>query len=188
MGEIMRLFAGFVFAMLAQPAFAVENCDEWWFTRNLIYDRAGYCFASELGRAVFDNTGCIPGEAKLTPEELNTVAAIRQLEQQLECKVDTEGRSLNVPNIQARMQMIDIPVPDEYESGCYGWRGAPISLHAARRDNAPVTGMIEMGGDVYYAFTHVDGWDFIVMQNGSPAMGWMREVQMQPDSCEHSAG
>src|SRR5690606_19358983 len=113
---LMRLISGFFLALLAQPAFAIETCDELWFTRNLIYDRAGYCFASELGRAVFDNTGCIPGEAKLSPDAVNTVAVIQQLEQDLDCKIDNTGRRLNVPNIQVRLQMIDIPVPDEYES------------------------------------------------------------------------
>ena len=38
-------------ALLASPAAASDVCDDLWFTRNLIMDRAGYCFGSVLGRA-----------------------------------------------------------------------------------------------------------------------------------------
>ena len=46
-------------------AWALEICDDLWLTRNLIFDRAGYCFGSVLGKSVFDNEGCTPGVPEL---------------------------------------------------------------------------------------------------------------------------
>jgi Domain of unknown function (DUF4453)/YARHG domain len=175
-----------LFALLASPVWALDNCDEWWFTRNLIFDRAGYCFASPLGQAIFDNEGCVPGDPKLDRDTLNIVAGIQALEQQWECKVDTQRRNLNIPNLQARLALGDIPVPDEYESGCMGWRGAEIALRDRRSDAAPVTGRIEPGADIYYGFVQLDGWDFVLSQGN--VMGWMRRVPFDANSCATNAG
>ena len=173
-------------SLLGSPAFALDNCDEWWFTRNLIFDRAGYCFASPLGQAVFDNDGCRPGDPNLDGASQAIVAGIQALEQQWECKVDTQRQTLNIPNLPARMALGDIPVPDEYESGCMGWRGAPIPLREARDDAAPVIANIATGADIYYGFVQVDGWDFVLSQAG--VMGWMRRVLFDASSCAANAG
>ena len=50
----MRLF-GMIFMLLsiAPPVVAQEDdppCDELWFARNLLFDRAGHCFDSTLGQ------------------------------------------------------------------------------------------------------------------------------------------
>ena len=44
--------------LIASPAAASDVCHDLWFTRNLIMDRAGYCFGSMLGKATFDNSDC----------------------------------------------------------------------------------------------------------------------------------
>lgn len=173
---------------LAGPAAALENCDEWWFTRNLIFDRAGYCFASSLGQSIFDNTGCTPGDPGLDRDTLNIVAGIQALEQQWECKVDTAGNSLHVPDLPMRLQMVDIPVPDEYESGCMGWRGTPLTLRIARDDGAKITGVIEAGEDIYYGFVGVEGWSFVLSPGGDADMGWMRNAPFNGESCTNVAG
>jgi len=80
----MRAFLALLLAALAAPAAALEICDELWFTRNLIYDRAGYCFSSPLGRAVFDNSDCTGSALKIAeifqkgglPDGLFTVLVI----------------------------------------------------------------------------------------------------------------
>ena len=53
---IMRRAAICAF-VVAGPAAADERCHDLWFARNAIMDRAGYCFGSVLGQAVFDNEG-----------------------------------------------------------------------------------------------------------------------------------
>ena len=54
----MRFVLTFLLSLCVTPAFALDHCEEWWFTRNLVFDRAGYCFSSPLGQAVFDNSDC----------------------------------------------------------------------------------------------------------------------------------
>ncbi len=184
----MRVFLMLFLAMLAAPAAALEICDELWFTRNLIYDRAGYCFSSPLGRAVFDNDDCTGADIALDREALNMAARLQAAEQDWDCAVDTDRRSLDVPAIAARMTMIDIPEPDGYESGCMGWLGAPLSLHAARSTSAPVTGMIQTGDDIYYGFISVDGWHFIVSAHGTADMGWLRDRPDLWTNCRSFAG
>lgn len=182
----MHRFVTLLFVLLASPVAALDNCDEWWFTRNLIYDRAGYCFASPLGHAVFDNDSCLPGDPTLDSASQTIVAGLQALEQQSDCKVDTQRRTLNLPNLPARLALGDIPVPDEDESGCMGWRGAEIALHDRRSDDAPVIGLIAPGADIYYGFVQVDGWDFVLSQGG--VMGWMRRIPFDADSCAANAG
>jgi hypothetical protein len=184
----MRIVCLSLALLAAAPAFAQDVCDDLWFTRNLIFDRAGYCFESTLGQAVFDNAGCKAGDPALTAEARNQVAAIQATEQELGCAVDTSRRALNVLHLDRRMAMIDIPVPSLYESGCYGWRGAPITLRAGRSDTAPVTGQIPSGGDIYWSFEGPDGWSFVIDQYGGPDMGWFREVTATADMCETNAG
>ena len=75
--------------LLASPAAAADVCDDLWFTRNLIMDRAGYCFGSALGQAVFDNGNCIGKSVSLSTQLQRQVAEIRELEKQIPCKVDT---------------------------------------------------------------------------------------------------
>jgi len=184
----MRAFLALLLAALAAPAAALEICDELWFTRNLIYDRAGYCFSSPLGRAVFDNSDCTGSALKLDAAALNMAARLQAAEQEWECAVDTSRRTLDVPHLAARMTMIDIPEPDGYESGCMGWLGGPLTLHAARSSAAPVTGMIQPGDNVYYGFISVDDWHFIVSSHGTADMGWLRDRPDLWTNCRSFAG
>jgi len=47
----MRFLIALICTLLAAPVQALDYCDELWFTRNLAFDRAGYCFGSPLGKA-----------------------------------------------------------------------------------------------------------------------------------------
>lgn len=66
-------------SLFAAPVLASDTCHDLWFTRNAIIDRAGYCFGSPLGQAIFDNTGCIGKSVNLPPQDARTVALIREL-------------------------------------------------------------------------------------------------------------
>ena len=46
-----------VLLLIPAPVRALEICDDLWFTRNLLFSRAGYCFGSVLGQTVFGDTG-----------------------------------------------------------------------------------------------------------------------------------
>jgi len=184
----MRLFLAAVMASVADPAMAWNICDDLWFTRNAIYDRAGYCFNSDLGRAVFDNAGCTPGEVRLTGQAARDVTAIQQYEQELSCDVDTARKRLDIPDLDLRMSLRDLPLPSPFASACYGWRGPQIMLHAGRDERTAVTGVINPGDDLVWTFDGSDGWAF--MQDHAPGggLGWYREPAYRPQDCVASAG
>jgi hypothetical protein len=183
----MRVFA-LLFALLANPVLAQDPCEDWWFTRNMIFDRGGYCFASPLGQAIFDNAGCTPGDPKLDAAATAQVAQIILLEQTYDCDIDTSRRSLSIPNLDLRQTMEVIATRSEYESGCYGWRGPEIVLRAGPYDDSPVTGVIPTGGDIVWTFEGVPGWSFVVDPYGGPDMGWFRDYAGSAEQCERSAG
>jgi len=183
----MRRFVVLLALLSAAPAAALEVCDELWFTRNLIYDRAGYCFTSTLGQAVFDNTGCIGTDVEPDPALVETLASVRDLEREWECSIDTSRRALAIPDLAARMRILDIPVPDGYDSACIGWRGVEIALHTARDPGSPVTGVIRTGETIQWSFWPVDGWSFVQSPSGN-GMGWMIDPKMTEASCDSFAG
>lgn len=172
----------------ALPAAAQDVCEDLWFTRNLIFDRAGYCFSSNLGRAIFDNAGCIGNDVEPDPAEQWIVDAILAREALLDCDVDTTARSLDFPDIEVRRAMIDLPIRDEFGSGCIGWRGAPIALHTARDAGAPVIGWIGPGEDIYFGFDQIDGWDFVINSTDPAQMGWMPAFIWNEKACDGFAG
>lgn len=184
----MRLSLVLLLGLAASPAAAWSPCDELWFTRNLIYDRAGYCFSSTLGRAVFDNSDCTGTEVRLDARAAADVATIEGYEQEMSCAIDSGRRALAVADLAARRALIDLPVPSAYASACYGWRGAPITLHAGRSDSAPVTGTIRTGDDLVWTFDGADGWAFVLSQQLPGQMGWYREPVYSPEDCTASAG
>ncbi len=184
----MRLSVALLLGLAASPAAAWSPCDELWFTRNLIYDRAGYCFTSDLGRAVFDNADCTGSEVRLDAPAAAAVAAIEGYEQELSCAIDTGRRSLDVADLPARRALIDLPVPSPFASACYGWRGGPITLHSGRSEGTPVTGTIRPGDDLVWTFDGEAGWAFVLSQQVPGQMGWYREPAYGPDDCTASAG
>jgi len=184
----MRLSLALLLGLAASPAAAWSPCDELWFTRNLIFDRAGYCFTSTLGRAVFDNADCTGSQVRLDAASAAAVAAIEDYEQDLSCAIDTSRRALDVADLPARNALIDLPVPSAYASACYGWRGGPITLHSGRSETAPVTGMIRTGDDLVWTFDGTGGWAFVLSQQLPGQMGWYREPIYSPDDCSASAG
>ena len=48
---MFRLALAIPAALAAFPALAFDPCEDLWFSRNQLYDRAGYCFSTPLGLA-----------------------------------------------------------------------------------------------------------------------------------------
>lgn len=149
---------------IAAPMALAEGpqCEDWWFARNLILDRAGQCFATPLGQALFDNSDCVAPAEALSPKAADIVAQIRALEAEHACAVDTTRRALDDPGAVAPYrQMEDIPVRDIAESGCIGYRGARLELVTGARPDAAVIGWLEPGMSVGLAHFGRDGYDYI---------------------------
>ena len=176
-------------AMMAAPVAALDLCDDLWFTRNLVYDGAGYCFGSALGQAVFDNNGCTEGAVALSVADKALVARVQALEAEVPCKVDTKRSALNIPDLASRRSLIDLPVASAFESACIGWKGERLALHVARDPDASVSGAARPGDTLLFQFEDEDGWSYVeVLQNEVPAgAGWAR-VEIGEGSCAQVAG
>ncbi len=181
-------FAG-VMAAHSGPASALNVCDDLWFTRNLIFDRAGFCFDSNLGQAVFDNTDCIEGEVALSAKAEVLVKLTRSYEDSLQCRVDDARTALDVPEIPTRMLLVDLPIATVYESACVGWLGDALELRAARSTEAEVIGAAECGDALAFQFQDEGAWSFVEVlgKDGLLGMGWAR-VQIAEENCVAIAG
>ena len=160
--------------MLASPAAATDACDDLWFTRNLIFDRAGYCFGSTLGQSVFDNGDCTTGEPSLSPELKETVDRIRARETWFDCQVNTSATSLNLDAMELRKSLDTLPVIDEFESACLGWQGEPMSLFAGISPDARQIGSINPGDDVFFSHELQGDASFVTVSQAGQfrALGW----------------
>ena len=185
-----------IFLLLAPAtAAADEYCDELWFTRNLMFDRAGYCFGSALGQGMFDNSDCIGKNVTLDPVSQRKVNLIREIEAREGCRVDTGQSRISFEDIGLKRGLTDLPVPDNLGSGCLGWRGGPVPLRAGHSAGAPPVGRLESGD--YILFDHYDegDWSFVTVYaptagggwGPTKAMGWI-SVPMNEDSCDNWAG
>ncbi len=98
-----RMFFIIALFLPAAPAtaevwqYGEPECNELWFARNLIMDRAGYCFGSPLGQALFDNRDCRGSDVSLSPAHKSQVRKIQSLEAQIRCKVNSGRVGLDVP-------------------------------------------------------------------------------------------
>jgi hypothetical protein len=169
------------------PAAAQDICDALWFTRNLVFDRAGYCFSSPLGLAYF-SADCTTTEPELDPAAQEVVSQILELEEQWECSVDTQRTELAPYDTQVLTFIEDLPVPTGFESSCFGWKGDMLMLRAARRDDAQPTGFIRPGDDLLTAHADFDGWSFYSMTPQGQGLGWVRSPEWSEATCTALAG
>lgn len=161
--------------LFAAPAGADPFCDDLWFARNQLFARAGFCFGSPLGQAVFGNAGCIGKEVTLEPGGAEMVAAISALEAQVPCKVDTTRRALEVENIGLRLRLEQVVFRSEFASGCLGWTGPALTLLAGPRPGAAPTGVVQAGDDIIWEYDSLpwpDGWSFISAHRGGVELGF----------------
>lgn len=172
----------FVLAVLAGPALAEEPiaydaCDELWFQRNQIYANAGHCFASPLGKAIFDNAGCTPDDVTLSRFHQALVEAYQAEERINGCAVDTSVvRPLAVPDLEARRAEPWLG-GEASPSMCIGWQGGAFALHAEPDAGAPVVARISGGENLAIIVTTEAGgatWYYYYVMEGSEllAEGW----------------
>ena len=155
----MRMYL-FAFLCLATPAWS-DACHDLWFTRNLVIDRAGYCFGSALGQAVFDNSDCVGTSVKLAPETSKFVATLQRLEKNYECRVNTKQTELLLDDAWVRLQLDHLPIADEFESACIGYRGAPRSVRSGHAEGYPVIGSINAGDTISFGHLPQSGWAYV---------------------------
>ncbi|MEM9247489.1 MAG: DUF4453 domain-containing protein [Pseudomonadota bacterium] len=178
---------------LATPAAAQDGCDDLWFTRNLVFDRAGYCFGSALGQATFDNSDCVGKSVALDPASERLVNEVKRLESVFGCRVDTSRRQLSAGDWAIRRQLAELPIRDEFESACLRYLGAPRALHAAPWPGSAIVGRIDPSNDVSYAHYGLDGGVYVRTYTGASQFaaplsgGWLLQPLGETD-CAQWAG
>lgn len=179
-----------ILSLLASPAAAYDICDEAWFLRNLIFDRAGYCFGSALGRSVFDNSDCRTKDPALSDRERETVSKIRDFEGWMECKVNTSGSTLDVPHLPLLRSLLDMPIPTDTGSGCIGWTGAPFELLAGYDYDSSVVAIVHPGMTIIWDYDWVapEGWEFVSvnLDGEMVGLGWTPPIDIR--NCTSLAG
>lgn len=172
------------------PAAAQNDpfCEELWLSRNTVLDRAGQCFATPLGQAVFDNAGCVAGDTRLNPLDAEIVRVAEAVETWAGCAVDTEagGLSVQAMTFRARLtELFTVPVRIDTEAGCVNYQGPPVPLHAGISTNLTVIGMIEPGQTVLAAHQALrGGWQYLQVfaADGRFAHhGWAQGLNGDPD-------
>jgi len=185
----MRFILAFVAMSLPASAFAFDSCDDLWFTRNLVFDRVGYCFSSPLGKTTFGNNGCTTREPGLDAQEQDVVAAVIARERELGCHVDTQRTVLHVDLIAMRKIVLDLPLATEFESACIGWRGSPFDLHNAAHKDSHVIGFLQDGDTLDFYHDPLRDWEFVTQMRdgGVVGVGWVN-FEGKEDLCDQSAG
>ena len=185
-----------VLALLALPLPARADafyCELPWFARNLIFDRAGYCFGSPLGQALFDNSDCIGPDVVLSDRDRAAVAHIQNLEAALACTIDSAATRLEHQEALDRLRLLDvIPAPVEDESACVGYRGPVQPLRAAPGPDERVIGALRPGDDISFLFLNEGIWDYaLIWSEGEPEAdrrhGWA-PVGLSYIDCDVHAG
>lgn len=184
---MLRLIA--LLSLLATPAAALDVCDDLWLTRNLVFDRAGYCFGSALGQAVFDNSDCTTKSPVLSKADKTLISDVKEVEAEWDCAIDTARVSLNVEALTLRLSVRTIPIADGYESSCIGWRGQDVALHSGASHTAPVIGSFGRAANILFQHRPVNGFDYVSIyeNNQLRGMGWAR-FQQTPEACDGWAG
>ncbi len=167
----MRLALLFwVFSVMSVQA--EDACHDLWFTRNLILDRAGQCFGTNLGSAVFNNSDCLTRSPDLSKQDQDLIALLKRREKTLDCKVDADATRLPVNVIWLRLQMKTLPVARAARFTCKDWSGPFIKLYdSIEPTTAKRTGEIEAGDNVVFAHEPRGKWQFVTVQRSSEYVG-----------------
>ncbi|MEM9060113.1 MAG: DUF4453 domain-containing protein [Pseudomonadota bacterium] len=183
-------FAALMLVFSVVPAHADDVCNDLWFTRNLIMDRAGYCFGSILGQSVYDNADCTGKSVSLSADAQAQVSQIRDLEQSIQCRVDTGQPVIDLEDLDMRRRLIDLPVRDEYESGCIGWLEDPLPLRGGHSAAATVVGEVRRGDSVTFSHATVGAWNYVIVSDREwryRSAGWTDHA-FPITACEQFAG
>jgi hypothetical protein len=188
----MRISVILLFMLVRFESVADAVCDDLWFSRNLVFDRAGYCFDSALGQAVFDNSDCSTKDPALSANEKEFVRTVREEERFAGCKTDTSRTSLRIDLMELRLKITHPVARAPEESACIHWLGDGIDLYAAPDQYSPVIGRIRAADDIFWSYFWMEtqpGWDFMMgMRDGKPvSMGFTRQT-IDPEWCISMAG
>ena len=170
------------------PGAVLADCASMWVTRNMVFDRAGYCFGSNLGKALFDNGGCIGKDVRLSSADQDFVDYTKEMETMFECNIDTSRRTLNLPLLNQWLQLIDLPRRDYGGSGCLGYLGQPVTLRSGI-GGGRVLGQVNPGDDIIFNHWDQAGRSFVtVMRNNREvSLGWA-DLRMDQLPCRQFAG
>ncbi len=175
--------------VFAQPALAFDACDDLWFTRNLVFDRAGYCFGSPLGRAVFDDGDCTTTTPVLLAADRALIAVVKANEREFECQVDTARNSLDLPGRKLRHEMVTLPVRDVFESACFGWLKPEVPLFDGVHGAGRQIGVVRTGDDINFSHGFEAPFSFVTVYRDEvfQALGW-GVFPFEDSACEAAAG
>lgn len=148
-------------ALISGSSALADSCHDLWFTRNLVMDRAGYCFGSVLGQAQFDNSDCIGKSVSLAPFWSDFVAQIQRYERDFACRVNTRQPGLALNDSWIRRRLTQLPIADAFESACLGWLGPQTPLYAGYDGVSPVVGTISPGNYVGFGHLPVGQWTYV---------------------------
>lgn len=153
---------------------AEPTCNWLWFTRNLIMDRAGYCFGSPLGKAFFDNSDCRGTEVQLSTRESHQVKKMVALERELGCKVNTQARDLDVHYlVHPYKKLRDLPLPSGGETACLSWRGAAVPIFDGYTSGSKRIGEIRPGDWLGFSSESEGNWSAVTVSRGNNGIfGW----------------
>jgi hypothetical protein len=167
------------------------ECNELWFMRNLIMDRAGYCFGTPLGQALFDNGDCRGKEVTPSAAESRQVQKIQTLEREIGCEVDTGSSRLDLPNMAALRRLKDMPLPDNGEAACIGWMGEVLPLYDGYGAGAAEIGQIRPGDTISYSYIGEGDWTVVTVSaggfGGPVVQGWI-DIGAMKGACAQEAG
>lgn len=178
---------------LPTPARAEAFCEDLWIARNTMFHRAGFCFSSVLGRALFDTTRCTGTTPRLSPADAQMADHARWMEAELGCKVDTaRPASARMRNQAARLARLrDIPVADEFGWACHGYRGPAFDLHGGAGAETPVIGQALPETTLFSEHLLRNGWAFVVARDPATgatlAEGWTPR-RTASEECRFEAG
>ena len=169
---------------------AFAECNSMWLTRNIVFDRAGYCFGSNLGQSVFNNAGCTGTDVTLGAADQDFVNYTRQMEDEFQCSIDTSAKTLDLELIGSWMQLADLPRRDLWESSCIGWIGPSLPLRAAANDTSTVLGQVSPGDDIGLSHVDINEFSFAeITRDGTlVAIGWIPAEFIGPMTCSDMAG
>ncbi|MFN6979096.1 MAG: DUF4453 domain-containing protein [Gemmobacter sp.] len=176
-----------------QPVLASDYCDALWVHRNMLFHRAGYCFASQLGQSLFGNAGCMTADAGALQVNRAEVARLREYEGWIGCRTSTSRNpTAAMRSLKARLdRLIDIPEPIEGGFACWGYTGPAFALHAGTGAGTPVIGRMDPGLSAITEYWPKNGWTYIVVSTGPGgsvvAEGWTT-AQISDRQCRAVAG
>jgi len=167
----MRYFV-LIWLAFAAPAAADDACHDFWFTKNLVLDRAGMCFGTNLGRAIFNNDNCRTSAPDLSPADQALVDMIETKETALDCKIDNFATQLPVKMVWLRSELDTLPIASLTPYTCEDWKGPFTKLYAGVDGKKPrVTGEIEDGDDVYFEHEPNGEWQYVTVRRSLEFLG-----------------